>query len=170
MNEDNPTLVCYRKALALRPDYASAHNNLGNLYRRQGKLDQALACYEEALAFASERRSFGGSIAGKQLVQDKLIWILSELTRGQLLCWRLGRLKEQGQVTAAQVSLAERTCVKTALDTARLAREVLGASGITGEYQAMRHLCNLESVFTYEGTHDIHTLIVGHDITGEKAF
>jgi len=135
-----------------------------------GALGAAAACYEEALAFASDRRSFGRPIAGKQLVQDKLVWILSELTRGQLLCWRLGRLKEQGEVTAAQVSLAKRTCVKTALDAARLAREVLGASGITGEYQAMRHLCNLESVFTYEGTHDIHTLIVGHDITGERAF
>ena len=135
-----------------------------------GALGAAAACYQEALDFALERRSFGGAIAGKQLVQDKLVWILSELTRGQLLCWRLGRLKEAGKVTAAQVSLAKRTCVHTALTAARLAREVLGASGITGEYQAMRHLCNLESVFTYEGTHDIHTLIVGHDITGERAF
>ena len=135
-----------------------------------GALGAAASCYEEALEFARERRSFGGSIAGKQLVQDKLVWILSELTRGQLLCWRLGRLKEAGKATPAQVSLAKRTCVHAALHAARLAREVLGASGITGEYQAMRHLCNLESVYTYEGTHDIHTLIVGHSITGERAF
>ena len=135
-----------------------------------GALGATAACYEEALAFAGERRSFGGTIASKQLVQDKLVRILSELTQGQLLCWRLGQLKEEGRVTPAQVSLAKRTCVQTALQTARTAREVLGASGITGEYQAMRHLCNLESVYTYEGTHDIHTLIVGHDITGERAF
>jgi glutaryl-CoA dehydrogenase len=135
-----------------------------------GALGAAMGCYQEALAFSKDRRSFGSAITAKQLVQEKLVWMLTELTKGQLLCWRLGRLKEQGKARPAQISLAKRNCVESAIKTARLARALLGASGITGDYHAMRHLCNLESVYTYEGTHDIHTLIVGHDITGERAF
>jgi glutaryl-CoA dehydrogenase len=135
-----------------------------------GSLGAAMACYEEALAFTTDRSTFGSPIGGKQLVQEKLVWMLTEITKCQLLCWRLGRLKDEGKSTPAQVSMAKRDCVSMALRTARHARDILGASGITADFQAMRHMCNLESVYTYEGTHDIHTLIVGEDITGQRAF
>ena len=135
-----------------------------------GAVGAAMACYQEALDFTTSRVTFGSPIAAKQLVQEKLVWMLSEVTKAQLMVWRLGRLKEQGELRPAQVSLAKRDCVAMALGCARRARDILGASGITGEYQAMRHMCNLESVYTYEGTHDIHTLIVGEEITGMKAF
>jgi glutaryl-CoA dehydrogenase len=135
-----------------------------------GALGAAMACYEEALAFTTGRSTFGAPIGGKQLVQEKLVWMLTEITKCQLLCWRLGRLKDLGQATPAQVSMAKRDCVSMALRTARQARDILGASGITADFQAMRHMCNLESVSTYEGTHDIHTLIVGEEITGQRAF
>jgi glutaryl-CoA dehydrogenase len=135
-----------------------------------GGVGAAMACLEEAREFAASRRSFGAPIARKQLVQAKLVSMLAEITKCQLLCWRLGRLKDAQRVEHQQVSLAKRECVALALSSARLARDILGANGITAEYQAMRHLCNLESVITYEGTHDIHTLIVGESITGERAF
>jgi glutaryl-CoA dehydrogenase len=130
----------------------------------------ALACFEEAREFAASRQTFGAPIASRQLVQEKLVWMLDAITKNQLLVWRLGRLKDSGQARPEQVSLAKRTCVADALRGARLARDILGAGGITGEYQAMRHMCNLESVNTYEGAHDIHTLVLGADITGQRAF
>jgi glutaryl-CoA dehydrogenase len=135
-----------------------------------GAVGAAMACYDEALSYAKERVQFDRPIAGYQLVQAKLVEMLSEITKAQLLCWRLGRLKEAGKVRAQQVSLAKRNNVHWALKTARMARDVLGANGITDEYQCGRHMCNLESVSTYEGTHDIHTLILGEDITGLNAF
>ncbi len=135
-----------------------------------GVLGAAMACYEEALDYTKERAQFRRPLAGHQLVQAKLVDMLEMITSGQLLAWRLGRLKEAGQARTAQVSLAKRHNVRLALHCARTARDLLGASGITDEYQAGRHMCNLESVFTYEGTDHVHTLIVGEDITGLSAF
>ncbi len=135
-----------------------------------GAVGAAMACYQEALEYTTDRVTFGSPIAAKQLVQEKLVWMLSEITRSQLQVWRLGRLKEQGTLRPPHVSLAKRDCVAMALACARHDRDILGAAGITAEFQAMRHMCNLESVYTYEGTHDIHTLIVGEDITGLRAF
>ena len=135
-----------------------------------GALGAAMACYEEALRFARERISFGAPLTSRQLVQQKLVGMLAEITKCQLLCHRLGQLVEKHRARPDQVSLAKRECVSMALAVARAARDLLGASGITAEYQAMRHLCNLESVITYEGTHDIQTLIVGEAITGLRAF
>lgn len=135
-----------------------------------GVIGSAMAVFDEALRYAKSRIQFDRPIAGFQLVQRKLVWMVQEITKGQMLCWRLGKLKESGRATSAQVSLAKRNNVAMALEIARLARDILGASGITDEYQTGRHLCNLESVITYEGTHDIHTLIVGQDITGISAF
>ena len=128
------------------------------------------AVYSEALAFAETRVTFGKPIASRQLVQAKLVRMLADHTRGLLLAWRLGRLKDGGTLTAAQVSLAKRENVRSALRAARAAREVLGAAGITLDHHAIRHMLNLETVDTYEGTHDIHTLIVGRDVTGLEAF
>jgi glutaryl-CoA dehydrogenase len=135
-----------------------------------GALGAAMACYDEARDFASTRQSFGGPIAGKQLVQHKLVWMVAEITKCQLLCWRLGRLKAEDRATHQQVSLAKRECVAMALGVARLGRDILGAGGITADYQCMRHACNLESVYTYEGTNDIHTLVVGEELTGVRAY
>ena len=135
-----------------------------------GALGAAMACYDEAREFASSRQSFGGPIAGKQLVQHKLVWMVAEITKCQLLCWRLGRLKAEDRATHQQVSLAKRECVAMALGVARLGRDILGAGGITADYQCMRHACNLESVYTYEGTNDIHTLVVGEELTGVRAY
>jgi glutaryl-CoA dehydrogenase len=135
-----------------------------------GVLGAAMACYEEALSYCKERTQFSRPIAGHQLVQAKLVDMLEMITNGQLLAWRLGRLKEADRVRPAQVSLAKRHNVRTALQIARMARDLLGANGVAEEYQAFRHMCNLESVFTYEGTDHIHTLIVGEDITGLSAF
>jgi len=135
-----------------------------------GGIGAASACYEEALDFASERVTFGAPVSSRQLVQQKLVNMLSDILKGQLMCWRVGRLKEQGRATPGQVSLIKRDCVWIGLQAARQARDILGASGVTTEYSAMRHMCNLESVRTYEGTHDIHTLVVGGEITGHRAF
>jgi glutaryl-CoA dehydrogenase len=135
-----------------------------------GAVGAAMACYDEALEYAKSRVQFSRPIAGYQLVQAKLVEMLSEITKAQLLCLRLGRLKEAGTLRAEQVSLAKRNNVYWAREIARMARDVLGANGVTDEYQAGRHMCNLESVYTYEGTHDIHTLILGADITGLPAF
>ena len=135
-----------------------------------GAIGAAMACYEEALDYARARVQFSRPIAGYQLVQAKLVDMLQEITKAQLLSLRLGRLKEAGKMRAQQVSLAKRNNVAMARDIARDARDVLGASGITDEYQCGRHMLNLESVYTYEGTHDIHTLILGQDITGLAAF
>ncbi|MBI2897560.1 MAG: acyl-CoA dehydrogenase family protein [Deltaproteobacteria bacterium] len=135
-----------------------------------GAIGAAMACYECALGYAMDRRQFSRPIAGYQLVQHKLVEMLTEITKAQLLCLRLGRLKESGRLRHTQVSLAKRNNVVQALHIARMARDILGANGITYEYPVARHLLNLESVYTYEGTHDIHTLILGQDITGISAF
>jgi glutaryl-CoA dehydrogenase len=135
-----------------------------------GACGSAMACYDEALQYTKSRVQFKKPVAGYQLVQQKLVDMLQEITKAQLLAWRLGRLKETGKARAQQVSLAKRNNVKIALEIARSARELLGANGVTDEYQAGRHMCNLESVYTYEGTDHIHTLILGEDITGIAAY
>ena len=136
-----------------------------------GAVGAAMACYDEALSYTKDRVQFAGKpSAAHQLVQLKLVDLLQEITKAQLLSLQLGRLKEAGKVRPQQVSLAKRNNVKMALTCARNARDLLGANGITDEYQSGRHMCNLESVFTYEGTDHIHTLIVGEDITGCSAF
>ena len=135
-----------------------------------GALGALEAVYSEALAFAKGRVTFGKPIASRQLVQAKLVEMLSDHTRGLLLAWRLGRLKDEGKLTDTTVSLAKRDNVRAALRAARSAREILGASGITLDYDAIRHMLNLETVDTYEGTYDVHTLIVGRKITGLEAF
>jgi glutaryl-CoA dehydrogenase len=135
-----------------------------------GAVGAAMGCYEEALDYAKQRVQFTKPIAGYQLVQNKLVEMVSEITKAQLLCLQLGRLKDQGKSTFVQVSLAKRNNVYQALVIARAARDILGANGILNEYSSMRHMCNLESVYTYEGTHDIHALIIGEHITGIAAY
>src|SRR5256714_633812 len=135
-----------------------------------GAVGAAMACYDEAVSYAKNRLMFGKPIGGFQLQQARLAEMLTEITKAQLLCVQLGRLKDQGKATPQQVSLAKRNNVSIATDVARETRRLLGANGILAEYQAMRHLANLESVYTYEGTHDVHTLILGQEITGLNAF
>ena len=135
-----------------------------------GVIGAAIDCYETALAYAKEREQFGRPISGFQLVQEKLVWMVQEITKAQLLALRLTRMMEAGEVRPAQISLAKRNNVWMARECARLARDILGAAGITDRYSVIRHFLNLESVYTYEGTHDIHTLVVGQDITGLNAF
>jgi len=135
-----------------------------------GAIGAAMDCYDTALRYAKERIQFGKPIAEKQLQQKKLAEMITEITKAQLLAWRLGTLKNEGKASSAQISMAKRNNVDMALKIAREARQVLGAMGITGEYSIMRHMMNLESVVTYEGTHDIHLLITGMDITGHSAF
>ena len=135
-----------------------------------GAVGAAMACYDWALQYAQQRVQFGKPIGAFQLVQQKLVWMLTEITKAQLLVLQLGRLKDQGTVRPQQISLAKRNNVAMALETARLARDILGAAGIVDEHPIIRHLLNLETVNTYEGTYDIHTLIVGRDITGLDAF
>jgi glutaryl-CoA dehydrogenase len=135
-----------------------------------GAIGAAAAVYDSALNYAKSRVQFDKPIAGFQLVQEKLVWILNEITKGQLLVDKLGRLMDVHKSTSHQVSLAKRNNVDIALKSARIAREIHGANGILNEYNVMRHSANLESVKTYEGTHDIHTLILGEDITGIPAY
>jgi glutaryl-CoA dehydrogenase len=135
-----------------------------------GAIGAAMDCYDSARRYALERIQFDKPIGSFQLIQKKLAEMLSEITKAQLLNWRLGTLMEQGKATTAQISLAKRNSVATALDIAREARQIHGGMGITGEFPMMRHMMNLESVLTYEGTHDIHLLILGHEITGISAF
>jgi glutaryl-CoA dehydrogenase len=135
-----------------------------------GALGAAMDCYDTAKRYSLERIQFEKPIASFQLVQKKLAEMLTEITKGQLLVWRLGTLKNEGKATSAQISMAKRNNVAIALQVAREARQILGAMGITGEFPVMRHMMNLESVVTYEGTHDIHLLITGADITGIQAF
>jgi glutaryl-CoA dehydrogenase len=135
-----------------------------------GAVGAAMACYDEARRYALQRIQFDRPIASFQLVQKKLADMLSEITKLQLLNLQLGRLKERGQATPARVSLAKREACRKALEIARECRDILGANGITAEYQVMRHMCNLESVKTYEGTDDIHALVLGQEITGIQAF
>ncbi len=135
-----------------------------------GTLGAASAVYETALKYARERIQFSKPIAAYQMVQEKLVWMLSEITKGQLLALQVGRNKDKGNLRFQQVSMLKRNNAWVARECARLAREILGANGISGEYPIMRHLMNIESVFTYEGTHDMHTLILGEDISGFPAF
>lgn len=135
-----------------------------------GALGAAMDCYDTALRYAKERIQFGRPIAGFQLQQKKLAEMITEITKGQLLNWRLGVLMNEGKATPQQVSMAKRNSCEVAQQICRDARQILGGMGITGEYSVMRHIMNLESVITYEGTHDIHLLITGMDITGINAF
>ncbi|MGL2962335.1 acyl-CoA dehydrogenase family protein [Flavobacterium sp. RSB2_4_14] len=135
-----------------------------------GAIGAAMDCYDTALRYAKERIQFDKPIAGTQLQQKKLAEMITEITKAQLLTWRLGVLRNEGKATTAQISMAKRNNVMMAVEIAREARQILGGMGITGEYSIMRHMMNLESVLTYEGTHDIHLLITGADITGIPAF
>lgn len=135
-----------------------------------GAIGAAMDCYDCAKNYAMQRIQFGKPIASFQLIQKKLAEILTEITKAQLLAWRLGTLMEEGNASTAQISLAKRNNVEMALSVAREARQILGAMGIVGDYPVMRHIMNLESVITYEGTHDIHLLILGKEITGIQAF
>ncbi len=135
-----------------------------------GALGAAMACYDEALRYAGDRIQFDRPVSGFQLTQQKLVEMITEITKGQLLAYQLGRLKDSGKAKFYHVSLAKRNNVQKALEIARSARTILAANGISDEYQTIRHMLNLESVLTYEGTHEIHTLIVGEQLTGQSAF
>jgi glutaryl-CoA dehydrogenase len=135
-----------------------------------GAVGAARDCYETALAYAQDREQFGGPIARFQLQQQKLAEMATQITLGQLMAHRLTELKEAGELRPAQVSMAKRNNVRMARNQARVAREILGGNGITDDYSPMRHAANMETVYTYEGTHDIHTLVLGHDLTGIPAF
>ena len=135
-----------------------------------GALGAAMDCYDTAVRYSKQRIQFGKPIGGFQLQQKKLAEMLTEITKAQLLVWRLGQLMDKGLATPAQISMAKRNNVEIAINVAKEARQMLGGMGITGEYPIMRHMMNLESVMTYEGTHDIHLLILGMEITGENAF
>jgi glutaryl-CoA dehydrogenase len=136
-----------------------------------GAIGAAMDCYSNALQYAKTRKQFRNEpIAGHQLVQEKLVWMASEISKAQLLALHVGRLKDAGRAGHQHISMAKRNNVWMALECARLARDILGANGIADDYPIMRHMMNLESVKTYEGTHDIHTLILGHDITGIAAY
>jgi glutaryl-CoA dehydrogenase len=136
-----------------------------------GALGAAMACYDTALQYAKTRKQFAGKpIASHQLVQEKLAWMITEIVKGQLLALHVGRLKDKGQADATHISMLKMNNVSIALDTARKARDILGANGIVDDYCVMRHMNNLESVYTYEGTNDIHKLIIGEKITGISAF
>jgi len=135
-----------------------------------GAIGAAMGCYDWALQYSQQRIQFNKPIGSFQLVQQKLVWMITEITKAQLLCWRLGQLKDAGRARPQQISMAKMNNVQMALDGARLARDILGAAGIVDEHPIIRHMMNLETVNTYEGTHDIHTLIIGRDITGLDAF
>ena len=136
-----------------------------------GAIGAAMACYDTALQYSQFRKQFRDQpIASHQLVQEKLVWMISEISKAQLLALQVGRLKDQGKAGHQHISMAKRNNVWMALECARMARDILGANGIADEYPVFRHMCNLESVKTYEGTHDIHTLILGQSITGSEAF
>ncbi|MFD2872209.1 acyl-CoA dehydrogenase family protein [Mucilaginibacter ximonensis] len=159
----------------LLPDATGLKGPLGCLNQARygiawGALGAAMDCYDTALRYAKQRKQFGKPIAAFQLQQKKLAEMLTEITKAQLMVWRLGTLKNENRATPAQISMAKRNSVETAINIAREARQILGGMGITGEYPIMRHMANLESVITYEGTHDIHLLITGLDITGYDAF
>ncbi|WP_295655443.1 acyl-CoA dehydrogenase family protein [uncultured Mucilaginibacter sp.] len=159
----------------LLPNVAGLKGPLGCLNQARygiawGALGCAMDCYDTALRYTKQRKQFGKPIAAFQLQQKKLAEMITEITKAQLLVWRLGILKNENRATPAQISMAKRNSVETAITIAREARQMLGGMGITGEYPIMRHMMNLESVITYEGTHDIHLLITGMDITGEDAF
>ena len=135
-----------------------------------GVIGAEIDCYESALKYSLERTQFGKPIASYQLQQKKLAEFITEITKAQLLCWRLGTLKNENKATPEQISMAKRNNVKIAIDIARESRQIIGAMGIVGDFPMMRHAANLESVITYEGTHDVHLLITGADVTGINAF
>jgi glutaryl-CoA dehydrogenase len=160
---------------ALLPNVEGLKGPLGCLTQARfgiafGVVGAAMACFHSAAEYSKSRIMFGKPIGQYQLVQAKLAMMLTEITKAQLLCVQLGRMKERGSVTPAQVSLAKRNNCEIALSIAREARDILGANGITAEYPVMRHMCNLESVYTYEGTHNIHTLVLGEAVTGLQAY
>ena len=166
--------VCLPKD-AILPKSGGLKSPLGCLTQARygiswGAVGAAMACYDEALRYSRDRVMFGRPIGGTQIQQVRLADMLTEITKAQLLCHQLGRLKDAGTMTPQQVSLAKRNNVSMACDCAREARRLLGANGILVEYHSMRHLANLESVYTYEGTHDMHSLILGQEITGLSAF
>ncbi len=134
-----------------------------------GAIGAAMACYHEVVSYCRDRIVQGGPLAGKQLTQQKLVFMLTEITKAQLLALQVGRIKDRGELHHTMVSMVKRNNVDIALTTARNARDLLGANGIVDDYQAMRHMVNLETVRTYEGTHDIHTLILGEHVTGMRA-
>ena len=142
----------------------------GSLWDCLGGFGAAMACYDAALQHAKNRVQFDRPIGGFQLIQERLAEMLTEITKAQLLVWRLGKLKDAGTMRPQQVSLAKRNNCHMALEIARSARQILGGNGVLGMYPVMRHMMNLESVITYEGTHEVHTLILGHDVTGLNAF
>jgi glutaryl-CoA dehydrogenase len=159
----------------LLPDAVGLKGPLGCLSQARfgiafGVVGAAMACFHAAAEYSKTRVQFGRAIGGFQLVQEKLADMLTSITQAQLLCVQLGRLKERGTLKPEQISLAKRNNCEIALEVAREARDVLGANGITAEYPVMRHMCNLESVKTYEGTHNIHTLVLGEAITGLAAY
>ena len=135
-----------------------------------GAIGAAMACYDSSLQYSKSRIQFGKPIAGFQMTQEKLVHMITEITKAQMMCLQLGRLKDQNKVKFTHISMAKRNNVYHALEIARMAREIHGANGILDEYPIMRHAANLESVKTYEGTHEMHTLIIGEDITGLAAF
>ncbi len=159
----------------LLPNVSGLKGPLGCLSKARygiawGAVGAALDCYDSALRYSKEREQFGKKLGQFQLTQKKLAEMITEITKAQLLSWRLGTLANQGKATPAQISMAKRNNVDMALHIAREARQIHGGMGITGEYPIMRHMMNLESVITYEGTHDIHLLITGMDVTGYNAF
>ncbi|MBI2027421.1 MAG: acyl-CoA dehydrogenase family protein [Deltaproteobacteria bacterium] len=135
-----------------------------------GVIGAALACYEQALSYCEQRKIFGKPLSSFQMIQEKLAWMVTEITKAQLLVWRLSKLKDNDHITPAQISLAKRNNCWMALEIARMSRDMLGANGTAYEYVVGRHMCNLEAVKTYEGTHDIHTLVLGEALTGHSAF
>jgi glutaryl-CoA dehydrogenase len=136
-----------------------------------GAVGAAMSCYDTALQYSLERKQFRNMpIAGHQLVQEKLVWMISEITKAQLLVLQVGRLKDEKKVGHQHISMAKRNNVWMALECARMARDILGANGVADDYPVMRHMMNLESVKTYEGTHDIHALVIGSHITGIDAY
>ena len=160
---------------ALLPNVEGLKGPLGCLTQARfgiafGVVGAAMACFHSAAEYSKSRIMFGKPLGQYQLVQAKLAQMLTEITKAQLLCVQLGRMKERDTVTPAQVSLAKRNNCEIALEIAREARDILGANGITAEYPVMRHMCNLESVYTYEGTHNIHTLVLGEAVTGLPAY
>lgn len=159
----------------LLPNSAGLKSALGCLSQARygiawGGIGAAMGAYDEALDYAKNRVQFTKPIAGYQLVQQKLVEMVTEITKMQFMTLQIGRLKDEGKAQFQHISMAKRNNIYQALQTARMARDILGANGILNEYAAMRHMCNLETVYTYEGTHDIHTLIIGENITGLPAY
>jgi glutaryl-CoA dehydrogenase len=166
---------CFVPEANLLPNVAGLKGPLSCLTQARygiawGALGAAMSCYETAVDYAGQRIQFDKPIAAFQLTQEKLARMLTEITKAQLLCLRVGRMKDEGSYEPMHVSMAKMNNVAIALDCARAARTILGANGITGDYPVMRHMCNLESVYTYEGTHEVHTLVLGQHITGIAAF